>query len=48
MQLSNFPDGEVVFARMSEEQVDLLKWLREKGVLIPDFSFEEVSIKYLC
>lgn len=48
MQLSNFPDGTSVLVQMSDEQADMLEWFKEKGALIPDFSFEEVSIKYLC
>lgn len=48
MKLSNFPDGSEVIAQMDENQVDFLEWLKEKGVLLPDFSFEEVSVKYLC
>lgn len=48
IQLSNLPDGETVLTQMNEEQVDLLKYLKENGAFIPGFSFEEVVIKYFC
>lgn len=47
IQMSNFPDGETVIAQVTEEQADLLEWLKEHGALIPDFVFEEIDITYL-
>lgn len=47
MKLS-LPKGEDVIAQMSEEQVDMLEWLKENDAMIPEFTFKEVSIKYLC
>ena len=44
IKMSNFPDGEEVIAEVTEEQLEMLDWLKERKALTPDFVFEEVEV----
>lgn len=46
VHFSNFPNGDSVIAKITEEQWNLLEWLEERGVFT-DFAFDEVGVEDL-